>query len=496
MSGDAGGVILGALALVALPYALAGAAAVAVGYGAVKAGGVIARKVREDHRIKQIEIDNCSRELSNMYGSINAAINNANLIQERYDEEMKVRFEEINRDIQRMSLTNDAEIRAFDRALRQRKANIEEIVSMSTNKTKQRIVSDIRQAVTKSSQEFENAKRANGAIADWKQALAAGKSAQQNVAKTSIQDAKATIRLLERLKASCTNPDFCNEVDALISSMRTAENNYDNGLYEAAVANANTIVTQGAITASEMTLDEYERNQAMYELETRLELHKSELEGKRFFTVPFMNENIEVDLNDFSQGLYERALNDIENKLANLHNNVQNMSARDMKNEIKNCDIIKTEGNEEIPIANIIHIAQKEVQSYYERLGILDLVAEHMVSQGYTPEWVRSVGDDMTQKLVIHFSNPTLGNEVSVSIDTENVEELCRCALELSCFYDNNRPFTEQQKQALRDSINNYLHENGYEGGFACSGNQNRASGRVELQTENNVINTTPISIY
>ena len=497
MSGDAGGFVLGVLALAALPYVLAGATAVAVGYGVFQLGKVIARKINEDQGVKKIEIDNCSTALSAMYGSINSAIENANSLQKEYDNALQTQVQTLETEIKNMELTNNADIKVFEEKLKQKKAELEQLVSMSTSKTKQKVVGDIKQVVSESSKAFETAKKNQAALVNWKSTLASDKFQQQAVAAVSMKDAKSTIRLLENLRESCTNQAFRDGVAVLVSSMETAEINYNNGLYEAAVSNANTIVTQGAITAIEMALDEYERNQAMYEFEARLEIHKGELESKRSFTVPFMGEDVEVDLNDFSQGMYEKALKVLEERLSDLHKNAQKMSVLEMKNGIENCDIIETEDGREISVARIIDVAQEKVHAYYEKLGILDLIAEHMVSQGYKLEWARCVGDDMTQKLVINFSNPVLKNQVSVSIDTEgSIEDFCKCALELSCFYDNDKPFSEHQKKQLRDAINNHLYNNGYQGGLSCIDSVGQSSNRTDLQTEGNVVATKPVSVY
>ena len=499
MSGDSGGLVLGVLALVALPYVLAGAAAVAVGYGVFQLGKVVAKKIIADYGVKKMEIEQCSAELSAMYGDINTAIENANKLQKEYDNAMQTQVQALETEIKKMELTKDADIKAFEEKLNQKKAEIEELVSMSTSQTKQKVVGDIKNVVSQSSSKLEMAKKNQAALVNWRSALAADKAQQQAVAAASMQDASATIRLLENLKKSCTNQAFSDEISVLVASMETAKNNYNNGLYEAAVSNANTIITQGAITASEMALDEYERNQAMYELEARLEIHKAELESKQTFTVPFMGEEVDVDLSDFSQGMYEKALVKLEERINYLHENAQKMSVYEMKNGIESCDIIKTDNGKEISVARIIDVAQEKVRAYYEKLGVLDLIAEHMESQGYKLEWAQCKGNDMTQAIVINFSNPTLKNQVSVSIDTEgSVEDFCRCVLELSCFYDENKnqEFSETQKQQLRDAINEHLHNHGYQGGLSCTDNVGKSSNKTELQTEERVAAAQPISIY
>ena len=497
MSGDAAGVIvLGALALAVLPFVLAGAAAIAVGYGVIKVGGIIAKKIIEDQGVKKIEVNNCSAELSAMYANINSAIENANSLQKEFDNTMQEQYTDLESEIKNMGRpANGVDIREFEEKLKQKEAALEKLVSMSTSQTTQRVVSDIKRVVKESNNALEVAKNDQVKLVNWASTLAADKAQQQAVAVGSMNDAKATIRVLKTLKGSCTNRGFRDEVDVLISTMETAEINYNSGLYEAAVSNANSIVTQGAIIASEMALDEYERNQAMYELEARLEIHKGMLESKRKFTVPSTGD--EIDLNDFSQGMYEKSIGVLEKRLADLHANAQKMSVIEMKNGIEKCDIIETGDGREVSVARIIEIAQEKVRAYYEKLGILDVIAEHMVSQGYKLEWARCVGDDLTQKIVVNFSNPILKNQVSVSIDIEgSVEDFCKCALELSCFFDNNKPFTEQQKKNLREAINNHLHKNGYQGGLSCTDNVGQSSTRTDLQTENSVIETRPISLY
>ena len=202
MSGDAAGVIvLGALALAVLPFVLAGAAAIAVGYGVIKVGGIIAKKIIEDQGVKKIEVNNCSAELSAMYANINSAIENANSLQKEFDNTMQEQYTDLESEIKNMGRpANGVDIREFEEKLKQKEAALEKLVSMSTSQTTQRVVSDIKRVVKESNNALEVAKNDQVKLVNWASTLAADKAQQQAVAVGSMNDAKATIRVLKTLK--------------------------------------------------------------------------------------------------------------------------------------------------------------------------------------------------------------------------------------------------------------------------------------------------------
>lgn len=95
----------------------------------------------------------------------------------------------------------------------------------------------------------------------------------------------------------------------------------------------------------------------------------------------------------------------------------------------------------------VLRVGYDKLTRYYERLHALQIVGNYMKEQGYSMEWAQSVGDDATQKIVVHFREPGSGNTVAVSLDEQaGAEDIGRMAMEVMFNYANGRPVSEAEK--------------------------------------------------
>ncbi len=500
MSGDSAGVIgvlfgLGVV-IAAAPVIIAGAAAVGVGYAAYRVGGVAAAKAKEQKQLRDLEIKNCSNQLESMYGSINRAISRINRIQREYDETVSKNVSELSREIENITFDKD-NADEFAEKLKSSRNKLEQAFAYSTSETEKKVVGELKSVVKNSSDALAVAQMQQKNLVNWSSKLAADVANQQAVATIALKDAKATVDLILSLRNSSGNADLCEQADVLNGMFEKMNSCYSAGLYETALSNANTIITQGAVIAAEFALDEYEKTQARYELESRLVMHQCELEKRRCFTVEYEGEAIDIDLDEFSQGLYAKAQAEIFARLRNLRKNGGQMSLKELHIALAECDVILTDRNHTVSVSQIVDVAIEKMRLYYEKLAVMDIIAEYMMSQGYCLEWACNAADDKTQKLVVSFSNHVTKNTVSVTIDTEGtIGDFCNYAMELAYYYDNNRPVTEKEKDKLRSQLNAELKKRGISGALICSGRVDLPSEKTELQTEQDVLNISPVSIY
>ena len=101
----------------------------------------------------------------------------------------------------------------------------------------------------------------------------------------------------------------------------------------------------------------------------------------------------------------------------------------------------------------------------------MQIAGNYMKEQGYVMEWAQPVGDDVTQKLVVHFREPGSGNTIAVSLDEQaGAEDIGRMAMEVMFYYANGRPVSEAEKKAVREGMMGALREAGLSGGLECTG--------------------------
>lgn len=497
MSGDAGGALIGlALALAAAPALIAGAAVIGTAYAAYKAGGYLVNAAKEHHQKVQLEIDNCSSDLKKMYSSINQAVDNASKLQYEYNVKAAQRMEAISREIEAIT-SEDVELGSWNKRLDEGRRELERSISLSASETSAEIKAQFRRSAAESISVIKKEQSLKADIVDFKSKKASDIAQAKAVAALSLGDARATVKLLSGLSGSSADKELHNKAAIVSSNLARVEDAFNNGLYEASLTGANNIVTEGALIAADFAAASLERGQAVLEYQTKIVALLSELESRRMLTVTLeCGDKETVDLADFSQGMYERAEAQLKEKLRQSQTEWDNVSLETVRAGIQTCDMINTD-SEDISVARIIDVATERMQSYYQKLAALDIVSEYMEAQGFSLDWAQPVGDDITQKLVIGFSNTVTGNTISVSIDTEGkIDDMCSYVMELAYYYNNDRPVTEQEKARLRSGLNAALSEKGLRGLLDCTGSYDMSSGNEALSDADKVKAAAPENIY
>ena len=198
-----------------------------------------------------------------------------------------------------------------------------------------------------------------------------------------------------------------------------------------------------------------------------------------------------MDLNHFSQGKYKQMIVSLQEMISDLDKGGSCSNAYEVMRQMEHFDrTVEPEAR------HIIEYSRKIMKGYYDRLHVLEVVADFMTEQDYKMDWAMPVGGDASQKLVVHFIQKMTGNTVSVTLDND-VEsgDIAKMAMEVLTFYGNGRPVTEDEKRELREHLNEALNKAGLSGSLGCQRNVDRPSDQVEMDQKEAVKNMPTRSI-
>ena len=497
MSGEATGILIGgALLIGALPVILAGAAVIGAAAGAAKVGSSAmkahAARKQEEERRQKLEISQCSREMSDMYDRLRSVMARQSERSREYDEAVARQMTEFSARL-RSQAQNAKDAAQMERVLREARERNFRALTLRREQEISRIHEEARQETGKILHEMERAQAENMKLSDWQKDTASAKAAQKTMAMEFLRDAGASVRLLENLARSSYDENFRLRVQTQRRSYETAQQSFQKGIYQAAIANAQQIVIRGASLAVEHEQKEQELYELRTAVEARLEGLGAEMDTQE--KVVFQDElygQVEEFLDDFTQGGFDRVRKEIDAMLSELRSeNGRSYSAvklHEMQDDIENRLVPHA--------ADVIRVGYEKIQGYYERLHALQIISAFMKDQGYSMSWAQPAGDDMTQKLVISFRESTSGNTVSVSLDEDaDVREIGRMVMEVMFYYDNGRPVTEQEKQALRGGMTDALRKAGLSGALNCSGAVNQPAENQTFNSAESVRNLRTSSV-
>lgn len=513
MSGEMTGMIVGGILLIyALPYVVAGAAAVGATVGAAKLAGAVIRHAAERSKRNAYETNFSSDQLRMMYGKMNTAISSRRGEEERLQ---RKRAEMIEKEAKQISeLTNRMEALAKQaeagNGSDQRDAAKREIESLrlqvdahrqaidaALNENLSRDLSAIaQQAHDESKKAIEDMQRLTEAqreMMDWQTQDARLAAQQQLYVKHAVQDAKQSVMMLERMNGSSDAERRIAE--AYRRQIDRAQEQLEQGLLESALAISQDVITRCALESLNCAERYEEREITAGLLIGDLEALRGEMEHRRKvrFQLEGQDEESCEDLNEFSQEEYERVQLQVEEMLERV-NRRQELGLTVEMLQVMHAQLRDTLR----PGARfVMETAQKTMISYYEKLAELDIVADFMSEQGYEVDWGETVGGDLSEKMVIHFANETTGNTVAVSLDQDmSGAERQRMCMDLMMFYEDGEEVSEEEKQALRDALKHALTQHGLGGGLSCSGKVGSASDKTEYDEEERVRAAQPRKLF
>ena len=490
MSGDIGGLLIGGPLLISIaPMIIAGATAVGVTYGAVKIGSALGKQAikysQEKKRQKQLVVDECSNELKSTYRQMQNVLQKETDSFERHAQAMSREYDAVSKQLD--AIRNEkVSAEKLDRAIAASRRQLQTEVSARSSEFHRELRRQGKEDMDLVLKSLDQSAQAKEDLVQWQQKTAAAQAMQRSAAQQMLRDAKASIRLLQNLASSSGDPTFLSQVASMERTCNRAEDLFANEMYQTAFANARTVIRRSAALASEQTQEQMERDFLVMEFRARLEGLAEEMQQRRTFTFRDRNQedagDIEEDLNAFSQGKYEEMQNFIQEQLRQL-NSDSGLSSVEVQRRMDQLD------REWEPQARqIMDRSMNVLAGYYERLQVLEVVAGFMEQQNYEMDWVMPVGEDLSQKLVLHFKQLTTGNTVSVTLDSDAAAgDIQKMAMEVLSFYGNDRPVTEAEKTALREHLTAALHEAGMAGSLECKGNVNQPSSQPDMNSRSKV---------
>lgn len=486
MSGDSGGIILG---LVAAPVILAGAAVGGVAYGAVKAGGFLVRSAADYARRKRAEkaivVNNCSAELDGMYQNMNLIMQQQAKTYQDLTLQTQQKLDAAANDLNRMAESAAVpDLTALNQQISTSYEAVNQVIAGHCDTVREEVIAAGRSSLNACARTMEDAGRAKAELMDWKQQGEAARAQQKAMAHSSLRDAEASIRMMQQLAADAGDPGLQAQFDSLHSACQTARQNYDDGLYEAAFSGSRTVIRQVAMTVAAHQADRMELDYAAMNLQARLEGLIGEMERRRYveYTADVTpGEEYEEDLDEFSQGQYSAMQALLEAKRSEYANPVSVYEVQKMTAEFET--VLQPRA------VRTMEVAQQVMLGYHEKLKVLDVVSEFMKGQNYTMDWAAPVGDDMSQKLVVHFANRVTGSAISVTLDNRAESgDIAKMALEVLTFYEGGSHVSEDQKKHLRTQLNQALREAGVMGSVECQGQVDKPSSKPTLNSEEGVL--------
>lgn len=487
MSGDGGGIIIGGLLLVAaLPVVVAGAAVVgtAVGLGALGRAAIHAGA--EHHRKTRLELDNVSAELYQMYGALRRTVEEQRRLSEEYDRKIAREFTAASERLHQ-EVEYGMDRSQMDRMLQDTRSHVNTQMRENRNRELTRIRENTKREAAAQISAMEQAQKTKLSLDCWKQQTTAAKANQKALAASLLRDAKSTIALLKTLSASSTDPAYTQRVQIYEDSCWGLEQAMQAGAYQSVAASAQNIITNGARLALDYELSESEKDEARAALIMRLTALDAEFESTAMVRLNTgFCDGQEEYLDDFVQGRYSEAQEEIRALLQEIRGEegrrygLQKLQL--LLDEVEGILVPKAYSLRDEAYANLI--------SYYERLRALEIISDYMKDQGYQVDWAQTAGNDASQKLVVHFTQPVNGNSVSVALDKDaTTTDIDRMAMEVMFYYGNNNQVSEQEKERLRQRMLAALKREGLGGSLSCTGNVNQQASDKRMHDQTAVQN-------
>lgn len=480
MSGESGGVIVGGILLIgAIPVVLAGAAAygtLRLGIAATKAGFSAYQHHRERQRLEDAAI---SRELDGMYGKLQRAIDNQAMLSETYRKELAQEVQQAADRLEKLTQQGSAAVDTWQARLDVACEEMVAKVRQSNQNHRERVATQTRAEMMKIIAETESAREALVRSVEWESRKAEHIAMQKSIATNLLHEAQGSIRLLESLDMGIAN-SFAERVDVLKSNIATAQQHYDNGLWELCTATCQDVVFRSARLTLEQSQTQLEADEMRADVMARLEGLAAQLEACRVvqFLDEYLDQDATEDLNDFTQGEYVRQQQVVQDMLAQVRTDtitVEQLQA--LHSKIDNA----VEGN----VNTVIKTGHQRLLAYYKKMRTMEELAIHMAGQNYTMDWACTPNDDPTQPLSVRFTNNVSGNSVVVTLqDDMTTEDLSRMKMDLDVFFANGRIMTESEKQALRQHMTQALSAAGMQSNLSCQGRVNQESSRTERREE------------
>lgn len=500
MSGDGAGIVVGGFILLGtLPYIIGGALVIGAAAGAVKVGSMLVKSgsehIRSAHEAneqqKQLEVQQCSAELAQLYKEMQRLTDDQRSQYDRQRIELGSHLQRSGQALQQMvskahptkasARMAEAEHQAVEQQLQQITAEQREEIRQKAKTMSQTIISNL-----------QIAKETQSALVNWKVKTADAIAMQRAQSQILLRDAIASAKLLGSLSKSYSDPDFNEKAKRLIENAQKARRYFEQEMYELCAAESQNVVTQTARLALDKTQQDLERDELRTTLLAKLEGLRENMACCRYidFVDDYADRKATEDLNDYCQGEYVKLQQLLEQRIAQANAVEAPLTLLEQMED--ECDNILA-----VNVNTICEAARNQLLSHYEKLRMMEIIADFMKDQNYDLEWACNPGDDPSQKLSVRFVNRASNNSVVLTLDKDtDPEQVGRMLMDMHIFYDNNRPMTESEKQTLRKHLVEALNKAGLSGSLSCSGSVNSPSAHTEMIDQEQVRNQETVPLF
>lgn len=492
MSGEAGGALVGSVALLSVaPIIMAGAAAAGVAYGAYKASSVLGKYALKyagyRHRQKKIAVNQCSEQLKGLYSQMQEAADRQADVHAAYARQLSGQFHALGEQMDKVRQSRPT-AGQLDEHISASRETIQQSLHAQGELAREKMMDIGTEAFSRCIEENEKSIQQKSELVQWAQQNAAAISMQKSAASEMLRDAEASVRLLESMGGP-SDGAFRKRGAHMGKAILRAKDMFAQGMYQAAYSDARSVIRESAKLVAGHVQEQAEMDTLEMELRVKLESLHEEMQAQR--VIEFRdgtrrdNKLVKADLNNFSQGKYKQMLSQIEAQLAYLDRVQGNLTAYGIKEKLKQFD------QELEPQArHIISSSYKIMDGYYQRLHVMEVVADFMGEQDYAMDWAMPVGGDASQKLVVHFVQKITGNTVSVTLENDwDCGDAANMAMEVLTFYGKGREVTEREKQELREHLTKALNQAGLSGALGCTGHVGQPSGQMAMDQKEAVKN-------
>ena len=461
MSGDGLGIVLGGAILIgAMPVIISGAAVIGAAYGGLKLAGFLARKGIDAHHRKTIEAENCSVRLQNMYKDLELTLKRQEAADIRFHADLAKELEAAAASARQTAL-QAPDTKGFEVKMNQVHQDMTAKCRVDAKHHRETTERLAHQEAEKTISAMREAMRAEADAVDWAKKDAAAQALQRTYAENLLRDARASLKILDSLAQNTGDPAFQQQVEVIRASLRQAEAMLAGESFQAAASSAQQLITQTAILAVEEEQKVIEMDNRRVEVVGRIEALEEEMKQLRTlrFTDCDSDGNpleTEEDLNDFSQGKYVQ-----------MQDALRQMAFRAQKADGPELDAILMDLDARVDgeVHRIMQSSIDLLKTYYERQHIMDCLLEFFSTQDMEFDWAANPGDDRSQDLTAHFTNPNDDSTVAVILKDGNNGST---GIDMKIYFHNGRPVPAARMLSLRTQAAKALEARGMKAKIGC----------------------------
>ncbi len=298
-------------------------------------------------------------------------------------------------------------------------------------------------------------------IEELSKEMAEKQASRKETAESYLKDAKASLRMLE---------GKTEILHIMERQLRQCEESYTHGMYQTCIASAMDVISTTKKQYLSWMRQKVEKDMIRMELQSRLEGIKALLDEANEVIVedPETLEETREEIDKYVHGRYKETCKKVI-ELAGIID-----ACDDTYSLMRTMDNVQKLEKE---VEKMLQTGYANMESFYQRRHVLQLLTEYMETQGYEVDWAACEGKDATGKLVYHFQSVFDNNSISLTVSDESTGNM---SMEMMMFYTDGHEIAEDEKAAMRRDMEYVLHNEGYSASLSCAGRHGQSSKQLE----------------